>query len=120
MIVSKILIKFNSLNPNLEIITREETKVSKKSNKLKEGPDGLGQPSYPRFESKKLQDAFDESFALRILYKPKEGVLWGYHDFWVPKNKFYAPPPPAKNRQDLDNFSLLHTHSVAENLNMSL
>jgi hypothetical protein len=66
--------------------------------------DGL-LPKMPVFESEKDAEEFDENFSLRILFKPCEGVLWGFNQFSVDKDFFYHN---SHLGESFNNFSLLH------------
>ena len=100
---------------------RDDTSVTKLNNNGRKGNEFYELPKYPQFQSKEMKEDFESQFAFRILYKPKEGVLWGYNHFWAPKLKFYSLPGKSqRHNESLNNFSLLHSHSVAEDLNQSI
>lgn len=58
---------------------RDDTNITRKVNEGKQVREYLELPRYPKFKSKEMREAFDSQFTLRLLYKPKEGALWGFN-----------------------------------------
>ena len=71
---------------------------------------------YPKLPHR-VGDVNDEGFCMRLLFKPREGALWGFNQFDVDKRFAYQQQLQMQRGESINNLSLLQSDLVVDDYN---